>query len=331
MALCLITAPCAVLLSARPAHAEDPKPTVAFTVSDPRITEASGLVVSRRHPGIVYTHNDSGDSARIFAIGPNGRTRATFTLAGANARDWEGMALGRDDAGRPALFVADIGDNLGGAWPYVTVYRVPEPARVRDQTLRATTFRLRYADGARNAESILINPSTNRLYIASKLLNGALYAAPKRLRASGYNVLREVGNAPPIATDGAFAPDGRSFAIRTYYGASVYAMSAGRPGRLLRVVSLPDQDQGESIAYSLDGRSLLAGSEGNGEPIWKVPLPADALPSPTPSAAKPGSAPGPSTTPSGQEHQRKGGAVLGLLAVAGLATVGAALVVRRRV
>ena len=37
------------------------------------------------------------------------------------------MATGKDEQGRPALFVADIGDNLGGAWPYVTVYRVPEP------------------------------------------------------------------------------------------------------------------------------------------------------------------------------------------------------------
>ncbi|HEX6472087.1 MAG TPA: hypothetical protein VF069_23545 [Streptosporangiaceae bacterium] len=257
----------------------DPRARITCTVTDPRITEASGLAVSRRHRGIVYVHNDSGDTARVFAVGPDGRTRAVFTIAGARNRDWEAMALGRDGAGRPALFLADIGDNLGDAWPYVTVYRVPEPATLRSQTLRATAFRLKYADGPRNAESVLVNPRTNRLYIASKKFDGALYAAPAKLRTSGFNVLHKVGSAPPIATDGAFAPDGRTFVIRTYTDAHVYAIAAkGRPGRELAIVQLPDQDQGESIAYTLDGRSLLAGSEGRDQPLWRVPLPAAARP-----------------------------------------------------
>ncbi|NED56452.1 hypothetical protein G3I24_36905, partial [Micromonospora aurantiaca] len=66
-------------------------------------------------------------------------------------------------------FVADIGDNLGGAWPYVTVYRIPEPRQLRSQTLRATAFKMKYEDGPRNAETMMINLRTNRLYIASKL------------------------------------------------------------------------------------------------------------------------------------------------------------------
>ena len=40
-----------------------------------------------------------------------------------------------------------VSDNLNGAWPYVTVYRVPEPAEVRDQTLQATAFRIKYSNG----------------------------------------------------------------------------------------------------------------------------------------------------------------------------------------
>jgi hypothetical protein len=257
----------------------DPRARIACTVSDPRIDEASGLAVSRRHRGIVYMHNDSGDTARVFAVGPDGRTRAVFTIAGARNRDWEAMAPGRDGAGRPALFLADIGDNRGDTWPSVTVYRVPEPATLRSQTLRATAFRLKYADGPRNAESVLVDPRTNRLYVASKTFDGALYAAPARLRTGGFNVLRKVGPAPPLATDGAFAPDGRTFVIRTYVDAHVYAMAAGgRPGRELAIVRLPDQEQGESIAYAPDGRSLLAGSEGTRQPLWLVPLPAAARP-----------------------------------------------------
>ena len=61
---------------------------VAFTFQDPRITESSGLAASSRS-GIVFTHNDSGDSARFFAVDDAGRTRTTYALPDVQARDWE--------------------------------------------------------------------------------------------------------------------------------------------------------------------------------------------------------------------------------------------------
>ena len=322
--LCLAMGPGAVVPAAR--ASVGPEAQVAYRVSDPRITEASGLAPSRRHPGIVYMHNDSGDGPRIFAVGPDGRTRAIFTLAGAGNRDWEGMAPGRDGAGRPALFVADIGDNLGGQWPFVTVYRVQEPARVRSQTLRATAFRLRFRDGPRDAESVLIHPRTNRLYIASKRVRGALYEAPPRLRTSGFNMLRKVGDAPAVATDAAFAPDGRSFVIRTYTEAYVYAMTPAGPGRRLDVVPLPGQDQGESIAYGLNGTSLLAGSEGVGEPLWRVPLPAAAKPAPTTTSRSPA----PPDASGREPSDRPWGSALGLGLVVIAAVVAVIMIGRRR-
>ncbi|TNY35612.1 hypothetical protein [Thermomonospora catenispora] len=274
--------------AAPPALAADGGDAVkVMTITDERIVESSGLAVSRRHPGVLYTHNDSSGRPEIYAIGPDGRVRAVLRLAGANARDWEGMAVGVDERGRPALYVGDIGDNLGGAWPHVTVYRVPEPARLHDQTLRATAFRLTYADGPRNAETLMINPRTNRLYVASKQLSGAVYEAPARLRATGSNTLRRIGPAPAMATDGAFSPDGRTLVIRTYWSAQVYAFDDRAAEKLtpLARVRLPRQEQGESIAYTADGRALLVGSEGTGQPIWRVPLPDRALPSPTSTAA----------------------------------------------
>jgi hypothetical protein len=257
--------------------------TVAFTIKDPRINESSGLAASRRHPDVVYTHNDSGGKAQVYAIGPNGRVRAALTLAGATRRDWEAIAAGRDEAGRPALYVADIGDNLGGAWPYVTVYRFPEPATLRDQRVRVTAYRLKYEDGPRDAEAILVHPKTNRLYVVSKVLLGKLYAAPRRLRAGRTNIVRKVGAAPVAATDAAYGPDGRTFAIRTYFAVSVYTA----PGRLLRTLQLPEQEQGESMTYSPDGRTLLVGSEFPDQPVWRVPLPKEAQPPRSPASAPP--------------------------------------------
>ncbi|MQY04288.1 hypothetical protein [Actinomadura macrotermitis] len=298
---------------------------VLFTVSDPRIDESSGLALSRRHPGVVYTHNDSGGRPEVFALGPDGRTRAVLTLGGATARDWEAMAVGRDEQGRPAIYVADIGDNLGGAWPYVTVYRIPEPAELRSRTIRATRFRFKYADGPRNAETMMIDPRTNRLYIASKLFDGALYEAPATLRTSGFNKLRKIGEAPVIATDGAFAPDGRSYVIRTYFGARVYAFGAdGKPGDSLGSVALPAQKQGESVTYTADGQSLLVGSEGVDQPVYQVPLPARARPTPPTAPRTAGDKGG------GKEHRDASGARVGLFLALTIAAVIGYGVVRRR-
>ncbi|WP_243708916.1 hypothetical protein [Actinomadura sp. GC306] len=271
------------LWPASPAAAEE---QVAFTIRDERITESSGLAVSRRHKGVVYTHNDSGDVPVIFALGPDGGVRAVLTLGGANARDWEDIAVGQDERGRPAIYVGDIGDNLGGAWPYVTVYRIPEPARLRSQTIRATAFKIKYADGPRNAETLMINPRTNRLYLASKLFGGKVYQAPARLRTGGFNVVREVSGAPPIATGGAFSPDGRTCVIRTYLGARLYSVNPdGTPGKSLTSIGLPAQKQGESVTYTADGTALLVGSEGTNQPVYRIPLPEQALPSDAPSQA----------------------------------------------
>jgi hypothetical protein len=252
---------------------EDNEAVVATRLTDPRIVESSGLALSRRHPGVVWTHNDSGDQARLFAVGSDGRTRAVLSLAGVEARDWEAVAAGRDDRGRPALFAGDIGDN-NGVWPEVAVYRVTEPAVLRDATVAAVRYRLRYADGPRNAEALLIDPRSNRLYVATKAESGGgLYRAPARLDPAGVNVLHRIARVPPVVTDGAFLPGGRGFVLRDYQQAHVYT----GPGRRVGSFDLPLQFQGESLTVSADGRSLLVGSEGPDSDLWRVPLPASVL------------------------------------------------------
>ncbi|MGI5492725.1 hypothetical protein [Microtetraspora malaysiensis] len=251
-----------------------------FTFKDPRIDESSGLAVSATHDGIVYTHNDSGDSARFFAVGMDGKTRATFRLAGVTARDWEAMAASVDPAtGKGVLWFADIGDNFDGAWPDVSVYKVAEPTTMRSATLQATRYRFRYEGGARNAEGMMIHPKTGRLYIVSKEFSGSVFIAPKVLRTDRVNLLKRVGPAPIMATDAAYAPDGSSFVIRTYFSASLYRA----PGDLITRLTMPPLKQAESIAYTRDGKALLTGSEGVKSPVYRVPLPVGAV-SPSASA-----------------------------------------------
>ncbi|MBB4700470.1 hypothetical protein [Sphaerisporangium siamense] len=255
----------------------DGKERLLFRFKDPRIGESSGLAVSPTHKNVYYTHNDSGSGPQFYAVGPDGRTLATFTLAGAAARDWEAMAASVDPAtGQSSLWFADIGDNMNGAWPDYSIYKVAEPKVMRDATLQATRYRFRYKDGGRNAEGIMVHPTTGRLYVVSKEFAGSIYAAPAKLRTDKVNILRRVGPAPIMATDAAYAPDGSSFVIRTYFSASLYKA----PGDLIGRVTMPALDQAESITYARDGRHLLTGTEGASSPVYAVPLPASAVAKP---------------------------------------------------
>lgn len=308
-----LAAAAAASVPAGPATVRAAAATVQFTIADDRITESSGLATSRRFKGVIYTHNDSEDDARVFALGSDGHTRAVLTLDGAQARDWEAIATGSDDQGRPALYIGDIGDNLGGAWPEIWVYRILEPQELTDRTVAYQRFRFRYADGPRDAEAMLVDPGTNRIYIVSKQAGGgAFYAAPLQLSTTKVNVLKKVADAPAMITDGAFSPDGSRIVLRDY----VFAYVSVRPNDELARLTLPVQSQGESITYTRDGRYLLSGSEGVHSKVWKVPLPRVAL------AAELRATPTPTPTPEATDNTDAlefGGNLLALLVVGGSA------------
>ncbi|CAL9493641.1 hypothetical protein SUDANB176_03296 [Streptomyces sp. enrichment culture] len=232
----------------------------SFTIEDPRITESSGLAASRLHPGVYWTHNDSDDGPYLYAVdSATGETVARLTLTGIGTpRDVEAIAVGPGNR----IFVGDIGDNLGGTWPYVWIYELPEPEELRDQSVRATQYVVKYADGARDAESLLVHPKTGRVYIIDKKEEGGhLYEGPAELSASGSNVFRPVAPIELWATDAALSPDGERLAVRGYFGGIHYAWNGGRPQREGRL-SVPLQGQGESVSYSADGSRLMFGSEG---------------------------------------------------------------------
>ncbi|MER5278379.1 WD40 repeat domain-containing protein [Streptomyces sp. NPDC002809] len=262
----------AVLLSlsaAGPALADDGEADRSFTIEDPRITESSGLAASRAHPGIYWTHNDSDDGPYVFAVDSRtGKTVARITMKGVGApRDVEAISLGPDGN----LYVGDIGDNLNGSWNHVWIYRFPEPKELRDATVRATQFDVKYADGPRNAEAMMVHPETGRVYIASKNEDGGgLYEGPAKLTAGGDNVFRRVGEVPWV-TDGAFSPDGKELVLRSYFSARGYPFAKGRLGKDYPVEA-PLLGQAESVTYTADGSALMYGSEGEQSDVVRVDL-----------------------------------------------------------
>jgi hypothetical protein len=242
-----------------------------FTITDPRIAESSGLAAFHLHPGIYWTHNDSGDGPYIYAVdSATGKTVATITLAGVGTpRDVEAISIGPDDR----IYVGDIGDNLGGKWPYVWIYRLPEPKNLVDQTLRASQYVVKYANGPRNAESLVVDPKTGRPYIIDKNEEGGhLFEGPVTLSSAHPNIFRPVATVDLWATDAAISPDGRQLAVRGYFGGIYYAWNGGRIKREGQL-DVPLQGQGESVSYSLDGTKLLFGSEGRNSPVQAEDVP----------------------------------------------------------
>lgn len=255
---------------AAPAFAADGDGSNGFTIKDPRITESSGLAASSRHPGIYWTHNDQDNGPYIYAVdGSTGETVARVALSGIGTpRDVEAISIGPGNK----IFVGDIGDNLGGTWPHVWIYELPEPAELKDQTVKATQYVVKYEDGARDAESMMVHPKTGRVYIIDKNEDGGhLYEGPAKLSPSGTNVFRPTVPVDLWATDAAFSPDGGQLAVRGYLGGIWYDWNSGKIARKGRI-SVP-LGQGESVTYTTDGKKLLLGMEGANSPVKAEDVP----------------------------------------------------------
>ncbi|MFH8976064.1 WD40 repeat domain-containing protein [Streptomyces sp. NPDC017890] len=235
-----------------------------FTIRDPRITESSGLAASRLHPGVYWTHNDQDNGPYLYAVdGSTGETVARVALAGVGTpRDVEAISIGPDNR----ILVGDIGDNDGVSWPHVWIYELPEPTELKDQTVKATQYVVKYADGSRDAESMVVHPKTGRVYIIDKNEDGGhLYEGPAKLSASGTNVFRRAAPVELWSTDAAFSPDGEHLAVRGYLGGVWYDWNGGQIQRKGRI-SVP-LGQGESVTYTTDGEKLLLGMEGASSPV----------------------------------------------------------------
>ncbi|MFD7045802.1 hypothetical protein [Rhodococcus jostii] len=248
-------------------------------IQDGALNEISAITAGVRNPGLYWVHNDSGDSARIFALDQDGAVKHTYSLAGAGAQDWEDIAIGGGPvAGRSYLYVGDIGDNARQRRE-VVVYRVPEPTVTGSgtETLKdVDVLRLQYPDGAHNAEAMLVDPLTGELVIIEKTENGGparVYRAPAGLVAGSVTTLDLVttltvpAGSSNLVTGADVSADGRELAVRTYGGvllwhrdltSSLWGAWSSPPCSGPQ----PEESQGEAIAFYPDGRGYVTVGEG---------------------------------------------------------------------
>ena len=243
-------------------------------LAEPELNELSGIVALDSG---LWAHNDSGDEARVFRLDEAGATQAVVRLEGVQAFDWEDMTGAGPAAGE--LFVGDIGDNEG-IRNEVTVLRfaVPEPPPVGEVTIPAgdiQTITLRYPDGPRDAETLLVDPATRDIVIVHKRFGGAseVYQAPEADWADGEAELErigivEVGDTPLDATTaGDVGADGQVVALRTYAAVLVFPRDEDQSLAEALVENEPCdaptrlEVQGEAITFTQEG--YLTVSEGD--------------------------------------------------------------------
>ncbi len=262
----------------RRAEGAEVEAQVVCRLSDPRITESSGLALSRTYDDLAYTINDSGNAPLIFAIDmKTGNTVGTTRVEGGTLRDTEALAIDHEGV----LWVADTGDNFERR-DDVALYAVPEQGR-GDHTVRAKRFPIRYDSGSPNVEALLVHPVTGAKVLVSKaLLTGTIYRLPVKLSTQHANLaVAQKGGAPAMITDSTYTTDGKYAVLRNY--TSMYLVDSTN-GAILNYAPTPKQKQGETITAEPD--ALVIGSEGRGSKLLRVPIP-DPKPTsvPTPAAA----------------------------------------------
>jgi len=255
------------------------EPAVVGALSEPGLTELSGLTASAVFPDVLYAHNDSGDAGRFFALTGDGEALAVFSVMGAKNVDWEEMGRGPCAAGS-CIFIADTGDNELERTGY-SLYRVPEPAEIGSGPRKIAGERIdfTYPDGPHDAEAMLVHPVSGVVTIVTKVESGPaqVYALPSSLAPGQVHVSERVGElAPPRGDDrftgGAVHPDGTAVLLRTRGKLFRYAMDPeqsvaealqGAPCEL----PVGQETMGEAVTWSASGAEIVTIGEGAGAAV----------------------------------------------------------------
>ena len=245
----------------------------AFVVlANAQVIESSGIAFSQRRGDVLWTHNDSGDTPRLFAFDPAGHDLGTFPVEPAEAVDWEDLCSATI-GGKPCLVVADTGDNQRKR-ARVTLYIVEEPDLSTDRVARVIrTIPFTYEDGRQNCEAIAVSPDEPVFYLVTRgdEHQRILYELPFTDTVARVIMKLDLPQvtAMDISRDGRYAvllTQDMAFEIPRVDGESWRQAFSREPRRL----PVPQAVQVEAACYNPDGDVLYMTSEGSPCPLWQI-------------------------------------------------------------
>lgn len=242
-------------------------------IKNNKIREASGLVASANNPGMLWTHNDSGNNADIFLINDTGEIKCAVHLSGIKNRDWEDIAVGSGpEKGKQYIYIGEIGDN-NAVYDEKILYRIEEPriaAGTADTTItKIDKVEFKLSDGSRDTEALIIDPVSKSFYIFSKRESQVnLYKLSDTLSTSEVRTAEKVAEGLPftliVAAD--ISEDGSEILAKNYDNIFYWKRLPGESveeaiRRTPETLPYSPEPQGESIAFSRRGDGYYTISE----------------------------------------------------------------------
>jgi hypothetical protein len=257
------------------------------------INELSGLVKSKRYPDVYWAHNDSGDSARLFALNRQGKILFPDYLASrfygeknqrgkqmwaglpvhlASNIDWEDIAVDAD-----FIYISDMGNN-GNARRDQGIYMLFEPnPRATPETRSLKFLPVRFADQTEFPASVWHYDSEGlfvfegKLYVLSKHrkpgeINGLAPGVDLYRLDTSFtdqpNLLVKVDSSAKVlaATAADLSPDGQNLAILSYTALWVFQKPVSGDHWLsqgAQVLELNPEVTGQAEAVCWDSNDTL--------------------------------------------------------------------------
>lgn len=252
-------------------------------IANPALNETSGLAASQSQPDVVWSHNDSGDLARLYALTLDGATLGTWTLPVGIPYDCEALAIGpAPDADGDHLFLADVGNNALSR-EQLLVYRIREPS-VNDSDANAllqevVTFKVLFPPGvAEDLEAFAVDPiSGDFLFFGKRYDQRSRFLTAPAPQPGETVHLKDAGTLPvTLATGADISRDGEMLLLRTYEEVFLFVRQNDEswPTALQRPacpLPLAWENQGEAITFLADGSGYVTVSEGAGQPLIFYP------------------------------------------------------------
>lgn len=268
---------------------EGPARLLARLTAEP-LNEVSGLARSS-YPGLYWVHNDSGDTARLFAIDLSGKPLIpTFLRDRYEKEAWPGLKVLNafnvdwEDVTQAdgTLYIAEMGNN-GNARRDLGVYVLPEPNPAATSESRALRFMpVRYPEQTEYPARLWHFDCESIFYDRGKLFFLTKHRKPGKIAdfepgvalyrldthfTDRQNVLSRVGQRDDVrlATGADLSPDGRQLAVLTYTAVWLFDRprfgSDWLSGRARTLTLNPRQTKlAEAITWR-DDTHLLIGNE----------------------------------------------------------------------